>query len=136
VLFRSRPLSTQAIEISPNGQFPEAKIRQIWNEGQYLKSDTGVRDRAKGEMAPGYLAWYKRELEHERPTKRPHILNFVESSQKQWDWLAKKRDYRIEIRKLKRQIEGLKYEHNVQVATDLGERNRLIQENEMLRANR
>ncbi|XP_070011223.1 golgin IMH1-like [Nicotiana sylvestris] len=85
-------------------------------------------------MAPGYLAWYRRELEHERPAKRPHILNFTELSQKQWDWLAKERGYRAEISKLKRQVESLKYEHNVQVATDLGEKNRLTQENEMLRA--
>ncbi|XP_070024632.1 uncharacterized protein [Nicotiana sylvestris] len=92
------------------------------------------QDRAKSEVAPGYLAWYRRELEHERPTKRPHILNFAESSQKQWDWLAKEKGYRAEISKLKRQIEGLKYEHNVQVATDLGKKNKLTQENETLNA--
>ncbi|XP_070008087.1 uncharacterized protein [Nicotiana sylvestris] len=85
-------------------------------------------------MAPGYLAWYRRELEHESPAKRPHILNFAESSQKQWDWLAKERDYRAKISKLKRQIEGLKYEHNMQVDTDLGEKNSLTRENKMLRA--
>ncbi|XP_070020977.1 uncharacterized protein [Nicotiana sylvestris] len=85
-------------------------------------------------MAPGYLAWYRRELEHKRPTKRPHIRNFAESSQKQWDSLEKERGYRAEIGKLKQQVEGLKYEHNVQVATDLGEKNRLTQENEMLKA--
>ncbi|XP_070021790.1 golgin IMH1-like [Nicotiana sylvestris] len=85
-------------------------------------------------MAPGYFAWYRRELEHERPAKRPHILNFAESSQEQWDWLAKEKGYRAEISKLKQQIEGLKFENNVQVATDLGEKNRWAQENETLRA--
>ncbi|XP_070002144.1 uncharacterized protein [Nicotiana sylvestris] len=80
-------------------------------------------DRAKSETAPGYLTWYRRKLEHERPAKRPNILNFAESSQKQWDWLAKERGYRIEISKLKRQVEGLKYKHNVQVTTDLVEKN-------------
>jgi len=133
-VLREEDLSTQASEISPNGQFPEAKIRQIWNEGQLLKSDTCVRDRAKGETAPGYLAWYRRELEHERPAKRPHIRDFTESSQRHWDWLAKEKGYCAEISRLKQQVEGMRYEHNVQIATDLGERNRLIQENEMLRA--
>ncbi|XP_070011435.1 uncharacterized protein [Nicotiana sylvestris] len=51
-----------------------------------------------------------------------------------WNWLAKERGYCAEIGKLKQQVEGLKYEHNVQVATDLGEKNRLTRENEMLRA--
>ncbi|XP_070005449.1 uncharacterized protein [Nicotiana sylvestris] len=127
-------LSAQAIEISPDGQFREAKVRQIWNECQCLKADTCVQDRAKGEIAPGYLVWYRRELEHKRPAKRPHILNFAESSQEQWDWLAKEKGYRVEIIKLKQQMEGLKFENNVQVATDLGEKNRLAQENEALRA--
>ncbi|XP_070005431.1 uncharacterized protein [Nicotiana sylvestris] len=47
---------------------------------------------------------------------------------------AKEKGYRAEISKLKQQIEGLKFENNVQVATDLGEKNRLAQENEVLRA--
>ncbi|XP_070015675.1 uncharacterized protein [Nicotiana sylvestris] len=85
-------------------------------------------------MAPGYLTWYRRELEHERPTKRPHIRSFTESSQKQWDWLEKERAYRAEIGRLKQQVEGLKYEHNMQVAAGLGEKNRLTQENETLSA--
>ncbi|XP_070008108.1 uncharacterized protein [Nicotiana sylvestris] len=94
----------------------------------------GWIDRAKGEVAPGYLVWYRRELEHKRPAKRPHILNFVESSQEQWDWLAKEKGYRAEISKLKQEMEGLKFENNVQVATDLGEKNMLAQENEAFRA--
>ncbi|XP_070009149.1 uncharacterized protein [Nicotiana sylvestris] len=107
------------------------KLRLWWDD---LGGEGQDEDRAKGEVAPGYLLWYRRELEHKRPAKRPHILNFAESSQEQWDWLAKEKGYRFEINKLKQQIEGLKYEHNVLVATDLGEKNRLTQENDTLRA--
>ncbi|XP_070029874.1 uncharacterized protein [Nicotiana sylvestris] len=85
-------------------------------------------------MSPEYIAWYRRELEHQRPAKRPHIQDFTESSQEQWGWLAKEEGYQAEISKLKQQIRALKFENSVQVAADQGEKNRLAQENEALRA--
>ena len=92
------------VEIGPNGQFHEAAVRQIWSECQYLMANTCVRDRSKGEVSSGYLAWYKREIEFGRPAKRPHLQEFVKVSQEQWDWLAKEESYRAEIGKLKQSV--------------------------------
>ncbi|XP_070017011.1 golgin IMH1-like [Nicotiana sylvestris] len=75
-----------------------------------------------------------RELEHERPTKKPHIQEFVEVSQEPCDWLTKEREYRAEVSKLKRQLKDLKFENKVQVVADEGEKNRLAQANEALKA--
>ncbi|XP_070017865.1 uncharacterized protein [Nicotiana sylvestris] len=69
-----------------------------------------------------------------RPAKRPHLKDFAESSQEQWNWLAKERGYRAEIGELKQQVESLKFDNSMQVAADRGETNRLAQENEELRA--
>lgn len=94
-------LSAEVIEIRLDGQFPEAKVREIWNECQYLQANTCMEDRAKEEVLPEYLVWYKRELEYQRPAKRPHVQDFAESSVEQWDWFAKEEGYRAEIGKLK-----------------------------------
>ncbi|XP_070029702.1 uncharacterized protein [Nicotiana sylvestris] len=72
--------------------------------------------------------------EPERPTKKPHIQEFVEASQEPWDWLAKERKYRAEIGKLKQQVKDLKFENKVQIVADEGEKNKLAQENEALKA--
>ncbi|XP_070021858.1 uncharacterized protein [Nicotiana sylvestris] len=69
-----------------------------------------------------------------RPAKRPHLKDFAESSQEQWNWLAKEKGYRAEIGELKQQVESLKFNNSMQVAADRGEKNRLAQENEELRA--
>ncbi|XP_070010842.1 uncharacterized protein [Nicotiana sylvestris] len=115
-------------------QFPKVRVRQIWSECQYLKANTCVRDRAKSEVAPGYLAWYRRELEHERPAKRPHLQEFIKASQEQWDWLAKEESYRAEIGQLKQQIKNLGFENSLQVDANQGEKNKLAQENKALKA--
>ncbi|XP_070011385.1 uncharacterized protein [Nicotiana sylvestris] len=69
-----------------------------------------------------------------RPAKIPHLKDFAESSQEQWNWLAKEKGYRAEIGELKQQVESLKFNNSMQVAADRGEKNRLTQENEELRA--
>ncbi|XP_070023004.1 uncharacterized protein [Nicotiana sylvestris] len=73
-------------------------------------------------------------MSYERPAKRPHLRDFAESSQEQWNWLAKEKDYRTEIGELKQQVESLKFNNSMQVAADRGEKNRLAQENEELGA--
>ncbi|XP_070013919.1 uncharacterized protein [Nicotiana sylvestris] len=75
-----------------------------------------------------------RELEHERPAKRPHLQNFTESSQEQWGWLAKEKSYTAEIGQLKHKIRDLEFENSVQAAANEGDKKKLVQENEMLRA--
>nr|XP_016457261.1 PREDICTED: uncharacterized protein LOC107781129 [Nicotiana tabacum] len=82
---KDEDLSAQAVMVGPDGQFHEAAVRQIWSECQYLTANTCVRDLSKGEVSPGYLAWYKREVESGRPAKRPHLQEFIEASQAQWD---------------------------------------------------
>ncbi|XP_070021898.1 uncharacterized protein [Nicotiana sylvestris] len=72
--------------------------------------------------------------EPERPTKKPHIQEFVEVPQEPWDWLAKEREYRAEIGKLKQQIKDLKFENKVQVAADEGEKNKIARGSEDLKA--
>lgn len=68
-----------------------------------------------------------------RPAKRAHVQDFVESSRAQWGWLAKEKEYRVEIGKLKQQIEGLKYQSSLQIDADTGDKSKLIQENKALR---
>ncbi|XP_070003527.1 uncharacterized protein [Nicotiana sylvestris] len=67
-----------------------------------------------------------------RPAKRPHLKDFTESSQEQWNWLAKEKGYRAEIGKLKQQVESLKFNNSMQVVADRGKKNKLAQENEEL----
>ncbi|XP_070018044.1 uncharacterized protein [Nicotiana sylvestris] len=74
-----------------------------------------------------------RELEHERPAKRPHIQEFAKASQEQWDWLAKEHEYRVTIGKLEKQVMDLKFEKDLHIAADEGERRKLAQENEVLK---
>ncbi|XP_075093114.1 uncharacterized protein LOC142172928 isoform X1 [Nicotiana tabacum] len=134
VVPKDEDLSTQVVEISPDGRFPEKEVRQIWSECQHLTANTCVLDTAKGEVSPGYHAWFRGDTSCERPAKRPHLIDFAESSQEQWNWLAKENGYRVEIGELKQQVESLKFNNSVQVAADRGERNRLTQENKELRA--
>jgi len=131
---KDEDLSTQVIEISFDGQFPEARVRQIWSQCQYLEANTCVLNQARGEVSPGYQAWYKGEMSSGRPAKRPHLQEFARSSQEHWDWLAKEREYLAEIGKLKQQIKDLKFENKVQVAADEGEKNKLARESEILKA--
>ena len=111
-------LSTQVIEISPDGRFPEEEVRQIWSECQHLTANTCVMDTATGEVAPGYHAWFRGDLSCERPAKRPHLKDLVESSQGQWYWLAKEKGYRAEIGDLKLQIDSLKFDNSIHIAAD------------------
>ncbi|XP_070048922.1 uncharacterized protein [Nicotiana tomentosiformis] len=135
---RDEDLSTYVVEIRPDAQFPEEAVRQIWSECQYLGANTRVRDLSKGEVLPSYIAWYGKRVatsgEPERPTKRPHIQEFVDASQEQWAWLAKEREYRTTISKLEEQIEKIKFDSSLQAAEDEGEKKRLAKENESLRA--
>ncbi|XP_070003413.1 uncharacterized protein [Nicotiana sylvestris] len=94
-----------------------------------------VRDLAKGEVDPKYDAWFgKRFWIRQRPAKRAHVQQFTNDSQEQWGWLAREEGYRVEIGKMKQQIEDPKYENSVQVDADIGKKNRLTQANKALKA--
>nr|XP_033510973.1 uncharacterized protein LOC117275762 [Nicotiana tomentosiformis] len=135
---RDDDLSTYVVEIRSDAQFPEEAVRQIWSECQYLEANTRVRDLSRGEVLPSYVAWYGKRVatngESERPTKRPHIQEFVDTSQEQWAWLAKEKEYRATISKLEQQIRKIKFDSSLQAAEDEGEKMRLVRENEALRA--
>ncbi|XP_070017383.1 uncharacterized protein [Nicotiana sylvestris] len=70
----------------------------------------------------------------EWPAKRPHIQQFTDRAQVQWDWLTKENEYRATIRKLEKQVRELQFENSLQVAADKGEKKKLAKENEALRA--
>ncbi|XP_070015651.1 uncharacterized protein [Nicotiana sylvestris] len=72
--------------------------------------------------------------ELERPAKKPHVQEFVETSQEQWAWVDKENDYRATIGKLEKQVRELQFESSLQVAADEGEKKRVSKENEALRA--
>ncbi|XP_019241565.1 PREDICTED: uncharacterized protein LOC109221545 [Nicotiana attenuata] len=131
---KDEDLSLHVVEIRSDGQFHEKVVRQIWSECQYLTANTRVRDLSRGEASLGYLAWYKREVEFGRPAKRPRLQEFVEASQEHWEWLAKENKYRATISSLERQIKDLKFASDVQAAADEGEKKKLAQENEALKA--
>ncbi|XP_070017044.1 uncharacterized protein [Nicotiana sylvestris] len=97
------------------------------------EEDLSAQDRSKGEVAPGYLAWYRRELEQERPAKKLHLQEFVKASREQWDWLDKEHEYRATIGKLEKQVMDLKFEKDLHIAEDEGEKRKLAQENEVLK---
>ncbi|XP_070002425.1 uncharacterized protein [Nicotiana sylvestris] len=131
---KDEDLSTQVIEISSDGQFPEARVRQIWSQCQYLEANTCVLNQARREVSPGYQAWYKGEMSSGRPAKTSHLQEFAKASQEHWDRLAKEREYLAEIGKLKQQIKDIKFKNKVQVAADKGKKNRLTRESENLKA--
>ncbi|XP_070017463.1 uncharacterized protein [Nicotiana sylvestris] len=101
-------------------------------------ANTRVRDLSRAEVSFGYLDWYKKRVatsvEFERPAKRPHLQEFVEASQEKWAWLTKENEYRATISKLEGKIRDLKFDSGLQAAADEGEKKRLAQENEVLRA--
>ncbi|XP_070021755.1 uncharacterized protein [Nicotiana sylvestris] len=138
VVHPDEDLSIYAVEVSNDDQFHEKTVRYIWSECQYLSANTRVCDLSRGEVSPAYLVWHRRKStardEPERPTKRPHLQDFVESSQEQWGWLVKEENYMAEIGKLKQQIRDREFENDVQVAADKGEKNKLAQQNKALRA--
>ncbi|XP_075110775.1 uncharacterized protein LOC107804039 [Nicotiana tabacum] len=131
-------LSVYAVEVSSDSQFHEETVRHIWNECQYLTTNTRVRDLSRGMVSLAYLAWYRKKntsrAKPERPTKKPHIQEFVEASQEQWAWLAKENKYRATIGKLEKQVRGLQFENGLQAAADEGEKKKLAKENDALRA--
>ncbi|XP_075109335.1 uncharacterized protein LOC142181084 [Nicotiana tabacum] len=131
---KDEDLSAQVVKIGPDGQFHEAAVRHIGSEYQYLTANTCVRDLSKGEVSSGYLAWYRREIEFGRPAKRPHLQEFVEASQAQWDWLAKENEYRDTISKLEKQVKDLQFENGLQATADEGKKKTLAKENEAFRA--
>lgn len=95
-------------------------------------------DLSRGEVSPAYLAWYRKKnttrAKPERPTKKPHIQEFVEVSQEQWAWLAKENEYRATIGKLEKQVRDLQFENGLQAAADEGKKKKLAKENDALRA--
>ncbi|XP_070013508.1 uncharacterized protein [Nicotiana sylvestris] len=117
---RDEDISRHVVEIGPDGQFHEAPVCQIGSECQYLMANTRVLDLSRGEVAQGYLAWYKREVEFGRPAKRLHLQEFVGASQEQWDWLAKENEYRATIGRLEKQVMDLQFENGLKAATDEG----------------
>ncbi|XP_019251239.1 PREDICTED: uncharacterized protein LOC109230170 [Nicotiana attenuata] len=72
---------------------PYAPHKVLCQLGRFLEPKTQVRDLSKGESEPSYTTWYgKRSQVHqepERPAKRPHVQQFTDGVQEQWDWLAK-----------------------------------------------
>lgn len=72
-------------------------VRQIWSKCQYLGANTRVCDFSKGDVLPGYVAWYGKRVatneESERPTKSPYIQEFVDASHEHLAWLAKENQY-------------------------------------------
>ncbi|XP_075099735.1 uncharacterized protein LOC142176355 isoform X2 [Nicotiana tabacum] len=131
---RDEDISRHVVEIGPDGQFHEAVVRQIWSDCQYLTANTRMHDLSIGEVALGYLSWYKREVEFGRPSKRPHLQEFVGASQEQWDWLAKEDQYRATIGRIEKQVMDLQFENGFQAATDEGKKKKLTQKNEALKA--
>ncbi|XP_016502982.1 uncharacterized protein LOC107821094 [Nicotiana tabacum] len=135
---KDEDLITYVVEICSDAQFSEDVVRQIWSECWYLGSNTRVHDLSKGEVEPGYAIWYGKRVtmnnESERPAKRPHVQEFVDTSQEQWAWVAKEKDYWATISKLENQARAIKFESGLQAAEDEGEKKRLAQENEALRA--
>ncbi|XP_070005400.1 uncharacterized protein [Nicotiana sylvestris] len=131
---RDEDISRHVVEIGPDGQFHEVAVRQIWSECQYLTANTRVRDMSRGEVAPGYLAWYKKEVEFGMPAERPHLQKFVGASQEQWDWLAKENEYRATIGRLEKHVMDLQFKNSLQAAADECEKKKLTQKNEALKA--
>ncbi|XP_070015590.1 uncharacterized protein [Nicotiana sylvestris] len=94
-----------------------------------------VRDLARGEVDPKYIAWFGKRFQiPERPTKRPHVQQFTDGAQVQWDRLTKENEYRAKISELERQVMELQFENGVQAVADKGEKKKLAQENEALKA--
>jgi len=89
-------LSRHVIELEPKAAFLEERVRQIWHRCKFLETRTQVRDLSKGEVEPDYTAWYgKRSRVHhepERPAKKPHVQQFTDEAQAQWDWLTKENE--------------------------------------------
>ncbi|XP_075105161.1 uncharacterized protein LOC142179348 [Nicotiana tabacum] len=135
VILTDEDLSKHAIELSPGVVFPEGKIRKLWHECRFLEPKTMVRELTKGEVDPKYDVWFGKRFQiRQRPAKRAHVQQFTDDSQEQWGWLVREEGYRVEIGKLKRQIERLMFENNVQVASEQGEKNKLAKENQALKA--
>ncbi|XP_070002351.1 uncharacterized protein [Nicotiana sylvestris] len=94
-----------------------------------------VRDLARGEVDPKYIAWFGKRFQiPERPAKRPNVQQFTDGAQVQWDWLTKENEYRAKISLLERRVMELQFEKGVQAAADKGEKKKLAQENEALKA--
>ncbi|XP_070020930.1 uncharacterized protein [Nicotiana sylvestris] len=131
-------LSWQVIELESKASFPEEKVRRIWHQCKLLGPNTQVRDLSRGKVESSYTAWYgKRSRVHhepERPAKRPHIQQFTDGAQVQWDWLTKENEYRVTISKLEKQVKELQFENILQAATNEEEKKKLAKENEALRA--
>ncbi|XP_070022451.1 uncharacterized protein [Nicotiana sylvestris] len=133
-----KDLSRQFIELEPKAAFPEERVCRIWHQCRFLEPKTQLRDLSRGELEPSYTDWYGKSSqvhqEPERPAKRPHVQQFTDGAQEQWDWLAKEANYRATISKLDGEIWDLKFDKSIQVAADEGEKKKLAHENKALRA--
>ncbi|XP_070014190.1 uncharacterized protein [Nicotiana sylvestris] len=131
-------LSQQVIELDSKAAFSKEKVRRVWHQCRFLGPNTQVRDLSKEEVEPSYIAWYgkRSRVQHEpdRPATRPHVQQFTDKAQVQWDWLTKENEYRATINKLEKQVRELQFDNSLQVAADEGEKKRLAKENEALRA--
>ncbi|XP_070022661.1 uncharacterized protein [Nicotiana sylvestris] len=128
-------LSKHVIELGPKATFPEGKIHQVWNECRFLEPKTMVRDLARSEVDPKYIVWFGKRFQiPERPAKRPHVQQFTDGAQVQWDWLTKENEYRAKISQLERRVMELQFENAVQAAADEREKKKRTQENEALKA--
>lgn len=93
-----------------------------------------MRDRAKGEVDPKYLVWFGKKFQiPERPAKRPYVQHFTDGAQVQ-RWFANEKEYRARIGALEKQFQDLRFENNLQAATDEGDKKKLTPENEAPKA--
>ncbi|XP_019262543.1 PREDICTED: uncharacterized protein LOC109240367 [Nicotiana attenuata] len=123
-------LTTQVIELHPEAALPEALVLDV----------------AKGEVDPNYATWFEKRScvnnepepepgpEPERPTKRPHVQAFDDKIQERVAWGEKEKEYQAEIHALKEKLRNIEFNNDLQAQEAEGERRKLAQENEALRA--
>ncbi|OIT36533.1 hypothetical protein A4A49_29652 [Nicotiana attenuata] len=98
---------------------------------------TRSRERRSGSR---YAVWFERrscannEPEPERPVKRPHVQAFDDKIRERLAWGKKEKKYQATIHTLEEKLRNVAFHNDIQVQEAEGERRRLAQENEALRA--
>ncbi|XP_070017104.1 uncharacterized protein [Nicotiana sylvestris] len=107
-----------------------------------------VPDVVKGEVDPDYAAWFEKrscvnnepepepepEPKPERPAKRPHVQALMIKSKKGWPGEKRRKKYQAAIHTLEEKLRNMEFNNDLQAQEAEGERRRLAQENEALRA--
>ncbi|XP_070014100.1 uncharacterized protein [Nicotiana sylvestris] len=70
----------------------------------------------------------------ERPAKRPRVQAFDDKIQERLAWGEMEKKYQAEIHALKEKLRNMKFNNDLQAQEAEGERRKLAQENEALRA--